>query len=58
MQATVDLVEKLMEAGFDEDITVEDIKNSIMGMRFAEDETGYVRFKTIKLIYIMEMLFL
>jgi stage II sporulation protein E len=36
-KATVDLVEKLMEAGFDEDITVNTV-NSIMGMRFAEDE--------------------
>ena len=34
-EATVDLVEKLMEAGFDEDITVNTI-NSVMGMRFAE----------------------
>jgi stage II sporulation protein E len=36
-KATVDLVEKLMDAGFDEDITVNTV-NSIMGMRFAEDE--------------------
>lgn len=36
-KATVDLVEKLMEAGFGEDITVNTV-NSIMGMRFAEDE--------------------
>ena len=36
-KATVDLVERLMEAGFDEDITVNTV-NSIMGMRFAEDE--------------------
>lgn len=36
-KATVDLVEKLMESGFDEDITVNTV-NSIMGMRFAEDE--------------------
>ena len=36
-KATVDLVEKLMEAGFNEDITVNTV-NSIMGMRFAEDE--------------------
>lgn len=36
-KATVDLVEKLMEAGFDEEITVNTV-NSIMGMRFAEDE--------------------
>lgn len=36
-KSTVDLVEKLMEAGFNEDITVNTV-NSIMGMRFAEDE--------------------
>lgn len=36
-KATVDLVEKLMDAGFNEDITVNTV-NSIMGMRFAEDE--------------------
>lgn len=36
-KATVDLVEKLMEAGFNEDVTVNTV-NSIMGMRFAEDE--------------------
>ncbi|NRT32315.1 stage II sporulation protein E [Clostridium beijerinckii] len=36
-KATVDLVEKLIEAGFDEDITVNTV-NSIMGMRFSEDE--------------------
>lgn len=36
-KATVDLVEKLIEAGFNEDITVNTV-NSIMGMRFAEDE--------------------
>lgn len=36
-KATVELVEKLMEAGFNEDITVNTV-NSIMGMRFAEDE--------------------
>ena len=36
-KATVDLVEKFMEAGFSEDITVNTV-NSIMGMKFAEDE--------------------
>lgn len=36
-KATVDLVEKLTEAGFNEDIIVNTV-NSIMGMRFAEDE--------------------
>jgi stage II sporulation protein E len=36
-KATVDLVEKLMEAGFNEDVTINTV-NSIMGMRFAEDE--------------------
>lgn len=36
-KATVDLVEKLTEAGFNEDITVNTV-NAIMGMRFAEDE--------------------
>lgn len=36
-RATVDLVEKFIESGFDEDKTV-NIVNSIMGMRFAEDE--------------------
>ncbi len=36
-KATVDLVEKLMEAGFNEGIIVNTV-NSIMGMRFAEDE--------------------
>lgn len=36
-RATVDLVEKFIEAGFDEDKTI-NIVNSIMGMRFAEDE--------------------
>lgn len=36
-KATVELVEKLMDAGFDEDITINTV-NSIMGMRFAEDE--------------------
>ena len=36
-KATVDLVEKFIEAGFDENITVNTV-NSIMGMRFAEDE--------------------
>ena len=36
-KATVDLVEKFIEAGFDEDTTVNTV-NSIMGMRFAEDE--------------------
>ncbi len=36
-RSTVDLVEKLMEAGFNEDITVNTV-NSIMGMRFSEDE--------------------
>jgi stage II sporulation protein E len=36
-KSTVELVEKLMEAGFNEDITVNTI-NSIMGMRFAEGE--------------------
>jgi len=36
-EATVDLVEKLMEAGFNEEVTINTV-NSIMGMRFAEDE--------------------
>ena len=36
-KATVDLVERFIEAGFDENITVNTV-NSIMGMRFAEDE--------------------
>ena len=36
-RATVDLVERFIEAGFDEDTTVNTV-NSIMGMRFAEDE--------------------
>lgn len=36
-KTTVDLVEKFIEAGFDEDITVNTV-NSIMAMRFAEDE--------------------
>ena len=36
-KATVDLVERLIEAGFNEDITINTV-NSIMGMRFAEDE--------------------
>lgn len=36
-KATVDLVEKFIEAGFNEDVTVNTV-NSIMGMRFAEDE--------------------
>ena len=36
-RSTVDLVEKFIEAGFDEDKTVNTV-NSIMGMRFAEDE--------------------
>jgi stage II sporulation protein E len=36
-KSTVDLVEKLIEAGFDEDVTVNTV-NSIMGMRFAENE--------------------
>ena len=36
-KATVELVEKLMEAGFNEDVTINTV-NSIMGMRFAEDE--------------------
>jgi stage II sporulation protein E len=36
-KSTVDLVERLIEAGFDENITVNTV-NSIMGMRFAEDE--------------------
>nr|WP_312290609.1 stage II sporulation protein E [Clostridium chromiireducens] len=36
-KSTVDLVEKLMEAGFNEDITVNTV-NSIVGMRFAEGE--------------------
>lgn len=36
-KATVDLVERFIEAGFDEGITVNTV-NSIMGMRFAEDE--------------------
>lgn len=36
-KATVDLVEKFMEAGFNEDITVNTV-NSIMGMKFAEEE--------------------
>jgi stage II sporulation protein E len=36
-KSTVDLVEKLMEAGFDENITVNTV-NSIMGMRFVENE--------------------
>lgn len=36
-KATVDLVEKFMEAGFNEDITVNTV-NSIMGMKFAENE--------------------
>lgn len=36
-KATVDLVERFIEAGFDENITINTV-NSIMGMRFAEDE--------------------
>lgn len=36
-KSTVELVEKLVEAGFDESITVNTV-NSIMGMRFAEGE--------------------
>lgn len=36
-KATVDLVEKFMEAGFNEDVTVNTV-NSIMGMKFAENE--------------------
>ncbi|EKQ55969.1 MAG: stage II sporulation protein E [Clostridium sp. Maddingley MBC34-26] len=36
-KSTVDLVEKLVEAGFNEDVTVNTV-NSIMGMRFAEGE--------------------
>ncbi|MFT8347712.1 stage II sporulation protein E [Clostridium saccharoperbutylacetonicum] len=36
-KSTVDLVEKLIEAGFDENITVNTV-NSIMGMRFVENE--------------------
>lgn len=36
-RATVNLVEKFIESGFDENITVNTV-NSIMGMRFAEDE--------------------
>lgn len=36
-KSTVDLVEKLIEAGFDENITVNTV-NSLMGMKFAEDE--------------------
>ena len=36
-KATVDLVERFIEAGFDESTTVNTV-NSIMGMRFAEDE--------------------
>lgn len=36
-KATVDLVEKFIESGFDENITINTV-NSIMGMRFAEDE--------------------
>lgn len=36
-KSTVDLVEKFIEAGFDEDKTINTV-NSIMGMRFAEDE--------------------
>ncbi len=36
-KSTVELVEKLMEAGFNEDITINTV-NSIMGMRFADGE--------------------
>lgn len=36
-KSTVDLVERLIGAGFDEDITVNTV-NSIMGMKFAENE--------------------
>ncbi|MBE6062552.1 MAG: stage II sporulation protein E [Clostridium butyricum] len=36
-KSTVELVEKFIEAGFDEDKTVNTV-NSIMGMKFAEDE--------------------
>ncbi|WP_294406478.1 stage II sporulation protein E [uncultured Clostridium sp.] len=36
-KATVDLVERFIESGFDENITINTV-NSIMGMRFAEDE--------------------
>ena len=36
-KSTVDLVERLMEAGFNEDVTVNTV-NSIVGMRFAEGE--------------------
>ncbi len=36
-RGTVELVEKFMQAGFDEDMTINTV-NSIMGMKFAEDE--------------------
>lgn len=36
-KSTVELVEKFIEAGFDEDKTINTV-NSMMGMRFAEDE--------------------
>ncbi|ACD51340.1 MULTISPECIES: stage II sporulation protein E [Clostridium] len=36
-KATVDLVEKFMEAGFDEEVTINTM-NSIMGMKFSESE--------------------
>lgn len=36
-KSTVELVEKFMEAGFDEDKTINTV-NSMMGMKFAEDE--------------------
>lgn len=43
-KATVNLVEKFMESGFDENVTVNTV-NSIMGMRFAETE----RYSTLDL---------
>ena len=43
-KATVNLVEKFMESGFNEDVTVNTV-NSIMGMRFAETE----RYSTLDL---------
>lgn len=43
-KGTVDLVEKFMESGFDENVTVNTL-NSIMGMRFSESE----RYSTLDL---------